>query len=115
VVAHREGVDSLSEKPDLKLDTQALVNRVVEICRESAPPGTHIYLFGSVARNEMRTTSDIDVAVDAGQPLPRARLADIRERLEASRIPYRVDLIDLHRVSLELRARVVEEGIAWNV
>jgi len=116
VIARRqEGVDKLSEKLDLELDTHVLVNRVVRICRESTPPGAQIYLFGSFARNEMRTTSDIDIAVDAGRPLPLARLADIRERLESSRIPYRVDLIDLQRVSIEMKARVVEEGIAWNV
>jgi len=73
-----------------------------------------VYLFGSWARGEATRLSDIDVAVDPSVPLPRGTLARLRERLEDSHVPYRVDVVDLTRTSPEFRQRVLTEGVLWN-
>jgi uncharacterized protein len=73
-----------------------------------------IYLFGSMARGEFRRTSDIDVAVLPTGSLPDGVLSEIRDELENSRVPYRVELIDLGKVSPGFAAHVQRMGIPWN-
>jgi len=72
-----------------------------------------VYFFGSRATGEARHHSDVDVAVDARGELPRYVLAELREALEESTIPYRVDVVDLRDASLEFRQKVLREGILW--
>ena len=71
-----------------------------------------VYLFGSYARGEAHRFSDIDVAIDAGDPLPPSLKADIEEALEESTVPYFVDVVDLAR-SPHLRDRVLADGVPW--
>jgi predicted nucleotidyltransferase len=75
---------------------------------------THVYLFGSWARGEATRLSDIDIAIDPHAPLPRGTLARLRERLEESHVPYRVDVVDLARTAPEFRHRVIAEGVLWS-
>ena len=58
-----------------------------------------VYLFGSRASGDSRHTSDIDLAIEARDALPPIVLAALRERLEESTVPYRVDIVDLARIS----------------
>lgn len=78
--------------------------------------GSHrakVFLFGSRAVGGAREGSDIDVAILPLEPLPIETLADIREALEESTVPYRVDLVDLQFAPSTLRDRVLREGIPW--
>lgn len=72
-----------------------------------------VFLFGSRARKDARSTSDIDVAVLPLAPLPVGLLAQLRERLEQSRILARVDLVDLSDTAESFRERVLSEGVEW--
>lgn len=72
-----------------------------------------VYLFGSRARGTPRAVSDIDVAIDAEAPLPRILLARLREDLEESTVPYRVDVVDLAECDAGFRERVRREGVRW--
>jgi predicted nucleotidyltransferase len=69
-----------------------------------------VYLFGSSVTGRLRQSSDIDVAIDPVRALPSALLAELRERLEESAIPYDVDIVDLSAASPEIRSRVEREG-----
>jgi hypothetical protein len=40
-------------------------------------------------------------------------LADLRETLEESTIPYEVDVVDLSEASPQFRQRVKREGVVW--
>ena len=73
-----------------------------------------VYLFGSWARGEATRLSDIDVAIDPSATFPRGTLARLREQLEESHVPYRVDVVDLTRTSPEFRQRVLTEGVLWS-
>ena len=74
-----------------------------------------VYLFGSRATGGAHEASDIDLAVDPREPLPPGTLAELREALEESTIPYRVDVVDLRDTDATFRDRVREEGVEWNV
>ncbi|MCL6522274.1 MAG: nucleotidyltransferase domain-containing protein [Firmicutes bacterium] len=75
--------------------------------------GARVFLFGSWARGEERAASDIDIAVDHDSPLPPGCLAELREVLEESTIPFRVDLVDLAECDPAFRSRVTEEAVEW--
>jgi uncharacterized protein len=72
-----------------------------------------VYLFGSSVTGRLRRSSDIDVAIDAVRVLPAALLAELRERLEESAVPYDVDIVDLSAASPEIRASVERQGLLW--
>lgn len=73
-----------------------------------------IFLFGSMARGDFRHTSDIDVAVLPKKELPAALLSELREELDESCIPYKVELIDLSKVPRRFSRHVLRTGILWN-
>ena len=72
-----------------------------------------VYLFGSWAMGTQRRTSDVDIAVDPHRPLPPGTLGVLRERLEESRIPYRVEVVDLREVDRTFRQTVITQGVRW--
>ncbi|HXG21682.1 MAG TPA: nucleotidyltransferase domain-containing protein [Methylomirabilota bacterium] len=91
------------------------LEEVRRIVRETVgSENADVHLFGSWARGEATRPSDIDIAIDPRETLPRGTLARLRERLEESHVPYRVDVVDLRRTDSEFRRRVLTEGIPWN-
>ena len=83
------------------------------VCQELAGLPVRVFLFGSWARGEQARSSDIDVAVEPLGVLPPGTLARLREALEQSSIPYRVDVVDLAAADADFRRRVHEEGVPW--
>jgi predicted nucleotidyltransferase len=72
-----------------------------------------VYLFGSWARGQERTTSDIDIAISYKAPLPSGTLVKIRLAFEESNIPYRVEVVDLTYSDEPFRKKIEREGIRW--
>lgn len=77
-------------------------------------PNAKIYLYGSRARGTHRERSDIDLAIDLGKENSPAHLGEARSVLEATHIPYKIDLVDLNVVSSALREIIAKEGVLWN-
>lgn len=73
-----------------------------------------VFLFGSRARGNARPTSDIDIALIADEPLAADTLANIREALEESSIPYVVDVVDLSTVDETFRHHALTGAVQWN-
>jgi predicted nucleotidyltransferase len=71
-----------------------------------------IYLFGSRAKGKATPYSDIDIALRGTKALG-TKLTLVREAIENSDIPYKVDLIDLSRAPY-LETVVEREGIRWH-
>lgn len=72
-----------------------------------------VYLFGSRATGASTITSDFDVAVLAARDVS-PKLSLIREKLEQSNIPFKVDLVDLGLTSTEFSRQVQSEGrVLW--
>lgn len=94
----------------------AILKRVEHIVRCAlGPHRATVYLFGSWARGLQRPASDIDVAIEGSEALPPGVLAGVREALEESTIPYRVDVVDLADTESDFRERVHREGVLWIV
>ncbi len=70
-----------------------------------------VYLFGSRARGDNTPHSDIDIAVESEVDV-RIELTELREILEESLLPYKVDIVDL-RGAPYLKETVEREGVRW--
>lgn len=103
--------DSSSALGHLDLRDRRVIERILATVRHEQRG--RVVLFGSRARNDARRSSDIDLAIDALQPLPPHELAQLREAFEESRIPFRVDLVDYASAHPQLRAAIDAEGIVW--
>ena len=71
-----------------------------------------VYLFGSRAKGKATERSDIDLGFLSGQDISY-ELSLLDYFLENSNLPYKVDLVDLNKVSEEFRKKVIKEGILW--
>lgn len=76
-------------------------------------PNAKIYLFGSRARKTHGPGSDIDIALDAGSELERVRVGEVRDILNASNIPNKIDVVDIYGVTKDMRESILSEGILW--
>jgi len=72
-------------------------NKILSIINQYIP-GCTVYLFGSRARDDAHTSSDIDLAFDAGKKIEFRILCKIKEELEDTIIPFFIDVIDVHDV-----------------
>ncbi len=102
-----------------KPDAQTAAWSLLELRRLLLPlqGKARVLLFGSWARGDATRLSDIDIAIDPLEPLleplPPGLLGELREAIEESRVPYRVDLVDLGAATTAFRARVLSEAIVW--
>ncbi len=76
-------------------------------------PEAKVYLFGSRARKDHGSRSDIDVALDAGKELERVDVGEARDMLADSNITYRIDVVELWSVDKKKREIILKEGVLW--
>lgn len=94
--------------PDLELASRVIRSHL-------AGKNVRVRLFGSRARGDSRTWSDIDVAVQANPALPAGVLSTLREALDASSCLLNVDVVDWNDADVVLREAITREGIEWTV
>jgi type I restriction enzyme S subunit len=74
-------------------------------------PGRRIWAFGSRATGRrVKRFSDLDLAIDGG-PLPLKEAALLDEALDESRLPFKVDVVELAVLTPEFRARIEPEMV----
>ena len=69
-----------------------------------------IAIFGSVARNEARPDSDIDIIVDVIRPFGYFKLFELRDYLSGI-LATPVDLFTLNSLRDEVRSEILREAI----
>lgn len=76
-------------------------------------PEAKIYLFGSRARGSYKKHSDIDIALDAGKPLPIQDIDEVKSMLNESNILHLIDVLDFHSVNITMQQAIMKEKIVW--
>ncbi len=72
-----------------------------------------IMLFGSRARGDFDNRSDIDIGILPGKNYDSKKLIFLREKIENMNIPYKVDIVDISKVSEIFRKKALKEGEIW--
>lgn len=85
---------------------------VQDILCAGLPGEAKVWVFGSRARWTTKASSDLDLAIDAGRPLTRMEIYALADAFEDSDLPYRVDVLDLCRVSDGFKAVIEAEKVA---
>ena len=70
-----------------------------------------VYFFGSRAEGKATPGSDVDIGLEG--PEVRQVIFRVREVLEESTVPYKVDVVDLGVVNPEFRDFVRSTGVLW--
>lgn len=72
-------------------------------------PKCEIRVFGSRIHGTAKPYSDIDIALKCGSPIDRRTMSRLKEALQESTLPIRVDILDWESISEEFKG-VIEEG-----
>jgi len=75
------------------------------------PTGYKAFIFGSRAQGTSRQYSDIDLGILGKTKLPTSKIAHIKNDLEDSNLPYRVDLIDFTTVTNKFKNSAMRKVI----
>jgi predicted nucleotidyltransferase len=68
-----------------------------------------IRVFGSRIHTMAKPYSDIDIALKCSHPIERQTMNRLKEALQESTLPIRVDVLDWYTISDEFR-QLIEEG-----
>jgi predicted nucleotidyltransferase len=78
----------------------------LSVLLERHAPRRKVWAFGSRATGRrVRRFSDLDIAIE-GEELSFAEMALLREALDESRLPFKVDVVQLASLTPDFRARI---------
>ena len=108
-MVHRKGQMNIFTEDDKYL------GRLKEIVLSQVDTDTvMVFIFGSRTSPVHRRHSDVDIGLLSDDPLPTILYHKIRNAIDASSIPFEVDIVDFTRVSPEFRKKAQEKMIIWN-
>ena len=96
---------------DRAIDITAKQRKIVTDLLERHLPNTTAWVYGSRAKWASRPQSDLDLVVFA-TPKQNGRVSDLREALEESNLPFRVDLFVWDAVPEQFRKQIKSEHVA---
>ncbi|MBU3662736.1 MAG: nucleotidyltransferase domain-containing protein [Bacteroidetes bacterium] len=73
-----------------------------------------VFLFGSRAYGNEKFFSDIDIGILGKEAVNSIILADLEAELEESLVPFKVDLVDFNKVSIDFKNQAMQKIIKWN-
>jgi predicted nucleotidyltransferase len=74
-------------------------------------PNRVVWVFGSRIQNTAKAYSDLDLVILGETPLPQAIYYQILDAMEESNVPFRVDLLDWHRINPSFRAIIEKKHV----
>lgn len=75
------------------------LNIIKNILAAHLNKNSHVWIFGSRATGTAKKFSDIDLLIDTGTPISLALLTQLSVSFDESRLPYKVDIADLHAIT----------------
>ena len=86
--------------------------RAVRAILDSVIPRAQVHVFGSRATGRARPFSDLDLLVIEPARLSWSQRADLRDRFEASDLPFRVDVVEAEALPAGMAERVACESVS---
>jgi predicted nucleotidyltransferase len=87
------------------IDREAVLN----ILRLGLPSTAKVWVFGSRANGTTKRAADLDLALDVGRKLTSDEISNLEFAFIESELPYRVDIVDMHAISGQLRENVLRD------
>jgi predicted nucleotidyltransferase len=74
-----------------------------------------VIVFGSRVNGKAHLHSDLDLAIRGVEQLPLTALAELKDAFQESDLPFRVDVIDFHRVEASFQRVILTTGeeLTW--
>ena len=94
-------VPTLALSPEERQLVREIIDAVI--------PGAQVSVFGSRSTGRARPFSDLDLLFIRPARLSLAQRAELRDRFEASRLPYLVDLVEASALAPDMADRVKGE------
>lgn len=66
-------------------------------------PGIPVWAFGSRTKETAKPYSDLDLVIVGENRIPQALYYQIKDAMEESDIPFKVEILDWHRLSQSFR------------
>ncbi len=89
---------------DWKLIQEMIINPL-------SSAGAKIWIFGSRARGDFKKFSDLDVLYMSSKKLDPSLIASIRENLEESQLPIKIDLVSEADLADSYRDQILSERV----
>lgn len=86
---------------------------IKKIILDNLPKNVEVYLFGSGVTSNHSYNSDIDVAINPHSDFDENIIRKIKDLIEDSYVPFKVDIIDLRKVSDEFIKEVFKKVKKW--
>ena len=72
-----------------------------------------VYLFGSRSQGKNHVNSDVDLAILPDPDVRNDQITLLREKIENSHIPYKVDILNMNEVSEDFSREIFKDAIVW--
>jgi hypothetical protein len=76
-----------------------------------ADKGAEAYLFGSRVTGIPRPDSDLDILLKRAQEIPFEEIARLKGAFEESPLPFKVDIVDYHRIDETFRRNIMAQAM----
>lgn len=84
---------------------------VKDILQSCLPVTAKVWVFGSRATGNVKPYSDLDLAIDIGEPLSIDIHAKLTDAFDESRLPFKVDIVDWQSISEAFKNNIKEDLI----
>lgn len=93
----------------IKLDKKHLT--VVKKILRQYVPDCEVLVFGSRLTDQVKSYSDLDLALHGKQKIEREKLIELKDAFEESNLPFRVDVLDWHRIAESFRKIIQKDFV----
>lgn len=76
-------------------------------------PNAELLFFGSRFSGTHRLQSDLDLCIRTSSPLPLIEWGKLSQALVESDLPFKVDLIDWHRIKPDFQEVILRKCEVW--
>lgn len=97
-------------KFDVTTQELAIIRQVLE---STLPAHCKVWVFGSRAKNQAKYNSDLDLAIECAEALDKTTLMQLETQFDESRLPYRVDIVDLNKAEPYFKEIVEQQKVKF--
>ncbi len=90
------------------MEVQDIIRSVSSIVKKHLPADSYsVMLFGSQARGDAYSTSDVDIAIVGDSPVPFRTMTEILEEKDAIPTLRKIDIVDLRSADAPFRESIL--------